>query len=90
MRHWKFALGPDEILDVSYERLVTDQETVIREMLEFCELPWDDACLHPEKGDRRVITFSKWQVRQPVYTTSVERWRNYEPWLGAFRQLLEP
>ena len=38
--------------------------------------------------DRRVRTFSKWQVRQPVYTTSVARWKNYEPWLGAFRELM--
>ncbi len=89
MEHWKHVMEPGSILDVQYEQLVTDQERVIRSILAHCDLPWEEGCLHPDKGDRRVVTFSKWQVRQPVYTTSVERWRNYEPWLGAFRQLLE-
>jgi hypothetical protein len=82
-------LAPNRFLDVDYEQMVQDPEGMTRKVIQFCGLAWEDACLRPQEGDRRVITFSKWQVRQPVYTTSVERWRNYEPWLGIFRELLE-
>jgi tetratricopeptide (TPR) repeat protein len=88
MEHWRSILGPERILDVDYEALVQDPETWTRKVIEHCGLAWEDACLRPQEGDRRVLTFSMWQVRQPVYTTSVERWRNYEPWLGIFRELI--
>jgi len=89
IQHWRQVLGPNRFLDVDYELLVQNQEAVSRQVIDYCDLDWEDACLSPQEGDRRVITFSKWQVRQPVYTTSVERWRNYEPWLGVFRELLD-
>ena len=54
----------------------------------FCGLAGDDACLAPERNERAVKTASRWQVRQPVYATSLERWRRYEPWLGELRALL--
>ena len=75
-------------MEMSYESLVTDRERQTRRLLEFCGLPWDDACLNPEKNARSVVTPSLWQVRQPVYRTSIDRWKNYEPWLGPFRDLL--
>jgi len=56
-------------------------------MVAFCGLDWNEACLYPEDNERAVATPSVWQVRQPVYTGSVERWRKYEPWLGAFADL---
>jgi hypothetical protein len=87
MRHWAEVLPSDRFMTLSYESLVVDQEASTRKVLEFCGLPWSDACLTPEKGQGRVITPSLWQVRQPVYRTSIGRWRNYEPWLGEFRQL---
>ena len=59
-----------------------------RRIVEFCGLDWDDTCLHPEQNDRLIKTASVWQARQPVYSSSVERWRRYEPWLGELRQLL--
>ena len=86
---WRDTLAPNRFFDVDYEQMVQDPEGMTRKVIQFCGLAWEDACLRPQEGDRRVITFSKWQVRQPVYTTSVERWRNYEPWLGIFRELLE-
>ena len=89
IQYWRDTLGSDRFLDVDYEHLVQDPETMIRKVIEYCGLEWEDTCLEPQEGNRRVITFSKWQVRQPVYTTSVERWRNYEPWLGVFRELVE-
>ena len=86
--HWRRVLPPGRFFDVQYEELVQNPESVSKALIAHCGLDWQEACLQPEAGDRRVITFSKWQVRQPVYTTSVERWRNYEPWLGVFRELL--
>ena len=88
MDHWKRVLPEGVMLDVPYETVVSNREAVTREMLAFCGLPWDDACLEPEKNERAVVTPSVWQVRQPVYSTSVERWRRYEPWLGPFARLM--
>jgi tetratricopeptide (TPR) repeat protein len=88
MEHWRSVLPAERFLEVVYEELVADRETATRRMVEFCGLEWDDACLHHERNDRSVITPSLWQVRQPVYSSSVERWRRYEPWLGEFAALL--
>ena len=87
MEHWASVLPPDRLLTVQYEELCSDREAVTHRMIEFCGLEWDDACLAPEKNERSVKTPSVWQVRQPVYKTSMERWRKYEPWLGAFAEL---
>jgi hypothetical protein len=57
-------------------------------MVEFCGLEWDEACMRPQDNTRVVKTPSVWQVRQPIYRTSMARWRKYEPWLGAFAKLL--
>jgi len=75
------------MLEVRYEELVSDPERVTREMVAFCGLPWDDACLDPQLNPRAVSTPSSWQVRQPVYRTSVDRWRRFEPWIGPFTEL---
>lgn len=88
MAHWRSVLPPDRFMEVQYEELVANPEAVTRKMIEFCGLEWDDACLHPERNKRAVRTASVWQARQPVYRTSVARWRNYEPWLGPLRELL--
>ena len=54
----------------------------IERLLEFCDLPWDDTCLRHQDTDRAVGTASNWQVRQPLYRHSVQRWRRYEQYLG--------
>jgi len=87
MRHWDRLFPEGTIHNVQYERLVTDREAETRRLIEYLNLEWDERCLSPDKGDRTVVTFSKWQVRQPVYQSSVARWKRYEPWLGAFREL---
>jgi tetratricopeptide (TPR) repeat protein len=87
MAYWREVLPPDRFLEVRYEDLVSDPEPNIRRLVEFCGLEWDPACLHPEENASDVKTPSFWQVRQPIYRTSVERWRRYEPWLGELRQL---
>ena len=88
MAHWRAVLGADRFLEVEYENVVADREGAARRMVDFCGLPWDAACLQPERNARAVATPSLWQVRQPVYRSSVARWRHYEPWLGEFRRLM--
>lgn len=88
MEHWRAALSADWYMEVRYEQLVGDEEAVLRQVLPFCGLEWDDRCLSHETNERMVFTPSLWQVRQPLYNTSVERWRRYEPWLGEFAELL--
>ena len=87
MDHWRGLLEPGRFLEVDYEALVDDRATATRQLIAFLRLDWDDACLQPERNTRVVKTASMWQARQPVYRTSVERWRSYEPWLGALRDL---
>jgi tetratricopeptide (TPR) repeat protein len=88
MEHWRSVLPEDRFIEVNYEDVVADREQQARRMLQLIGLDWDDALLSHETNQRNVITPSLWQVRQPIYTTSIERWRRYEPWLGGFRKLL--
>jgi len=88
MDHWRVVLPADRFFEVDYEVLITDREPVTRGLVAFTGLDWHGACLTPERNRRTVATSSLWQVRQPVYATSIERWRRYEPWLGELRQLL--
>lgn len=81
MEHWKEVLDLP-ILEVSYADLVADQERMSRRLIEFCGLQWDDRCLEFHKTERVVTTCSYDQVRRPVYSSSVDRWRNYEKYLG--------
>jgi tetratricopeptide (TPR) repeat protein len=87
MAQWRALMPADRLLEIEYELLIADREALTRRMIAFCGVPWDDACLTPEANLRLVKTASVWQARQPVYRTSVERWRRYEPWLGELRQL---
>lgn len=87
MDHWRKVLPRESFFEIDYESLVADKENVTRQVIEFCGLPWDDACLHHDQKTTAVATPSRWQARQPIYKTSVEKWRNYEPWLGAFLEL---
>jgi len=89
MDHWRTVLPPDRFLDVQYEELVSNREQITRQIIEFCGMDWDDACMKPEDNTRSVKTPSVWQVRQPVYKTSVQRWRKYESCLGAFAKLFD-
>ena len=89
MDHWRKVLPADRFVEVDYEELTSAAEPVIRRIIAACGLPWNDACLRPESNPRAVRTPSKWQARQPIYRSSVERWRRYEPWLGPLRELVE-
>lgn len=81
MGHWNKVL-PGRILENNYEALIEDQEGRSRALINHCKLPWDDACLNYQNNDRTVTTISRWQVRQPIYKTSVKRWKPYEKDLG--------
>lgn len=78
MEHWHKVLPNDVLLDVSYEDVVDDQEKLSKRIIEFLDLPWDNKCLKYFETSRKVGTASNWQVRQPIYKSSKERWRNYE------------
>ncbi len=88
MEHWRGILHPDRFTEVEYETLVRDQEAETRRLIAFCGLDWDDACLQPQRNERTLKTASVWQARQPVYTSSVDRWRRFEPWLGELAELI--
>ena len=89
MDHWHAVL-PGRVLTVQYEDMVTDFDNQVRRLLDYCELPWEDACATFYETERPVRTASSEQVRQPVYTRSVHYWRNYEQHLGELIEILEP
>ncbi len=77
MHHWHDVL-PGRILDIHYEDMIEDQEGRSRELVKFCGLDWERACLEFHKTRRNVITRSNAQVRQPIYRSSLGRWKTYE------------
>ena len=77
MDHWRKVL-PMPIYELHYERLTAQPEAEIRKLLEFCDLEWDDACLDHTRSGIRTVTASYDQVRRPIYTNSVQRWKRYE------------
>jgi tetratricopeptide (TPR) repeat protein len=89
MTHWRSVLAPEAMLDVAYEDLVDDLEGQARRMIDYCGLPWDDRCLSFHRTIRPVKTASAVQVRQPLFRSSLQRWRNYEAGLGPLLKELE-
>ena len=89
MAHWRAVLPPEVFLDVPYEALIEDQEGWSRKIIGFIGLEWDERCLNFHETERKVGTASNWQVRQKIYQTSKERWRNYEKFVGPLLPLLE-
>lgn len=88
VKHWLETLNIEQ-MELSYEELVHNPEPTTRAIVEFCGLEWEDACLEHHKSiDRVVHTLSFDQVRKPLYTSAVERWRRYEKHLGPLRAAL--
>jgi tetratricopeptide (TPR) repeat protein len=87
MAHFDEVL-PGKVHRIFYERLVSDPEGEIRRALDYLGLPFETACLEFHKTARVVTTRSSEQVRQPIYKAAVDRWRNYEPWLGPLKTTL--
>jgi tetratricopeptide (TPR) repeat protein len=89
MRHWD-AILPGAVLRVQYEDVVTDLDAEVRRILEFCGLPFEDNCLRYHETARPVTTASAEQVRQPIYDSALEYWKNYAGYLDEVREILEP
>ncbi|WP_137932119.1 sulfotransferase [Mesorhizobium comanense] len=85
MRHWQAVL-PGRIFENRYEDMVADQEGQSRRLIDHLGLIWDDACLRFYEKAGSVRTISRWQVRQPIYRSSVKRWKNYE---GGIQPLID-
>lgn len=88
MNNWNNVLINTRMMEVRYEELVNDQETVSRRLVEFCGLPWDDRCLHFHENTRYIATASYDQVRRPMYTSSAGRWKNYDRHLAELKAAL--
>jgi len=89
MKHWKTVLDIP-MLEVRYEKLVTQQEETSRKLIDFVDLDWDDRCLNFHKADRFVATSSYDQVTEKIYTRSMARWKNYEQHIGPLLEKLRP
>ena len=89
MDYWHEVL-PGRVLTVQYEDMVTDFEAQVRRLLEFCQLPFEEPCLRFFETERPVRTASSEQVRQPVYSSSIHRWRRYAHELDELIEVLEP
>lgn len=85
MAHWRAHL-PLNMLEVHYEDTVADLETQARRIVAFLDVPWDSRCLAFHSSNRAVQTPSRWQVREPIYSRSVARWRAYAPSLPELEQ----
>lgn len=88
MSLWRERL-PGPVLEIQYETLIANQEAESRRLIDFLGLDWDPACLDFHQTERAVRTASHWQVRQPLYASSVGRWRNYRQHLGPLLEGLE-
>lgn len=89
MEQWGNVLGNNRIIEVNYEKLTENPDTEIRRLLEALNLDWEPRCLEFHKSERNVHTASKFQVRQPMYKTSINRWKRFERHLTPLLDALE-
>ena len=88
MEYWNKKFDKD-IYNLSYEKLVSDQEKETKQLLKFCNLDWDINCLKPHENKNKVATASLAQVRSPVYKSSIKKWKNYSSYLTELTQIIE-
>ena len=89
MGHWHDVL-PGQVLRVQYEDVVADLGHEVRRILDFCELPFEESCINYDQSARPVNTASSEQVRQPIYDSAVNFWKNYELHLDELKEILQP
>lgn len=87
MHHFDAVL-PGRVHRVLYEEMVTDTETQVRRLLAHCDLEFEEECLRFYDNQRAVRTASSEQVRQPIFTSALEQWRHYDPWLAPLKSAL--
>ncbi len=90
MDHWRKVLPPGAVLELRYEDMIENLEVEARRIVEYCGLPWDERCLSFHQVARAVRTASVTQVRQPIYRSSMQRWRRFERHLGPLLEALGP
>jgi len=88
MAYW-YELFPGKIYTAQYEAIIENQEEESRKLIEFCDLPWDDRCLHFHRAEKEVRTASIYQVRQPIYKSSLKGWRHFETQLDPLYQIVK-
>jgi hypothetical protein len=89
MAHWRTELPKSMLHELSYEELVCRPEQTIRELLEFCGLPFEESCVRFHETARRVDSASRWQVRRPMSAASLNRWERYKDFLGPLLPLAD-
>ncbi len=89
MDHWDAVL-PGRVLRVQHEDVIDDLEGNVRRILDYCDLPFEDACVEFHKTKRSVRTPSSEQVRQPIFRDGLDQWKNFEPWLEPLKKFLGP
>ncbi|MEM7431248.1 MAG: sulfotransferase [Pseudomonadota bacterium] len=87
VKHWN-EIMPGDVLDAHYEETVTNLEQQVNRLLDHCGLPFEDSCLNYHQTDRAVKTASSEQVRQPIYTSALGKWRRYDDHLGLWKSQL--
>ncbi|ATX83020.1 Tetratricopeptide (TPR) repeat [Mariprofundus ferrinatatus] len=88
MQHWRDVLPSGVMLEVHYEELVSNTESELHRVLEFCNVEWNDACLQTHKAGGSVSTASVFQVRKPIHQKSIARWKHYEAQLAPLKKHL--
>ncbi len=88
MNHWNKVL-PGQILSINYEDVINNFEESVRKILDYCDIPFEKECLEFYKSKRSVKTPSAEQVRQPIYTSGMDYWKNYEPYLDDLKNNLK-
>ena len=79
---------PNEIYNLSYEKIINNQESETKNLLKFCNLEWDKNCLKPHENTKSVATASLAQVRSPIYKTSIKKWENYAEELKELKDII--
>jgi hypothetical protein len=88
MLHWK-NLYKNEIYEIEYENLINNNETEIKNLIDYCDLEWNEKCLNFYQNKNVVKTLSTNQVRQPIYNTSLNSWKKYEKYLEPLNEILK-
>ncbi len=88
MSHWRKHLPMTQFMEVSYEGIVFNQEEETRKLLKFCGLEFEEACLNFHENEAPVSTASSVQVRKPLYSGSIGRWKKYGSKLDHLRNAL--
>ena len=88
MNHWHSVYGKD-IFTVHYDNVINETEETIRELLDYCDLPFEKECLEFYKSSRPVKTPSAEQVRQPIYKSGLNYWKNYEKHLTPLKKIID-